>query len=105
MLKIHLRKGETVFLRVQAPKSREIFAVPVELAEENPGDAQAYSNLQDERMKEQARAEILAAAEKLKDPGFYARPDVGYTNVAAHEFGVGGSNPAVSKKQREAGIL
>jgi hypothetical protein len=103
-------------LTVRSP-SGEVFQVPVELADENPlmpktgvgsftaiGDVQSYSNLEAEQIKDKARAEILAAAQKLKDPNNPAH-NKGYCNLLALEYGVGGSNPAVSKKQREAGIL
>jgi hypothetical protein len=115
-MKINLRKGQILFLTVRAPKSGEIFQIPLELGDENTsmmvpktdglavGDVQTYSNWQTEQAKEQARLEILAAAQRLKDPNNPAH-NKGYCNLLAIEYGVGSKNPAVAQARKEKGFV
>jgi hypothetical protein len=99
-----LKRGQIVLLTVKAPQSGEVFRVPLELEDDGMGSYSNLSNSETEAMKEAARVEIRRAVEKLKTPANYGASQ-GYSNIAAHEWGIGGSNPAVSKAQKDAGLI
>jgi hypothetical protein len=100
-MKIALKKGQITFIRVQAPRSKEVFIVELEL--EDSG-IEGYNNLQEDKLKELTRVQIREAAEKLKSPLNYA-PNQAYNNLMSIEHGVGSSHPTEAEQQRQKRIL
>jgi hypothetical protein len=97
---VSLKKGQTVLVTVRAPKSGEIFQIPLELADQPVG----YDNFSEEMLREHTRLQIKAAVSRLKDPKNYA-VDQGYSNIAAHEWGIGSKNPAAAQARKDKGFV
>lgn len=115
-MKVVVTKGQNSVIVVRSPGG-ETFQVVLEpvftdslqvpkLQGLSPNDMTGYSSLQaaDEQLKEMARVEIGAAAQRLKDRASYG-PSTGYNNLNAIENSVGSSNPKISLKHKESGLL
>lgn len=93
-MRIQVRNHVPFTLTVQAPLSKEIFVLLFE---------PEVIDVTQEILDAQAQVAMAAVVERMKDP--YFASNLGYSNLQAHEHGVGGTNPPVSKKQKDSGFL